>query len=440
MTDELIHAGALVRDLVRDTAVLWWRNAWVLMTIVLAGMAGRVGAEVAAVELGVTHDQPVLALAMFTVGILVEVATLFAMVRVLSADWAGRGGTTPDEEPAPEREPLLHALAVTLLPLIAIYSANGVLDDRVETLVNASTKETGLFDAAESAIIGILTDDWPKAVPVFVAAYVLRRVLDTLHDRTGWRWLGLLTAWVELLFLLMVFVVARRVAEAVHGWWSHREVAHDLSTAWSEVAGWFAGLYVPVPDAIAASWHLFWNTLWPPLLDGFVLPLAWLAATALVFGYRELGGRSLVEGMPVPRRLQRIAERRPSAPKTRHGRFAVSELTDLLAGDARDKYLPTLHGLKRVLRVGAVYLGVFCLLYGAVTFLAGWSQVATEWLLGVRTPNFWIAGEHLHELAIDLVWEPIRICLLAAAFIHCLTVGTVSEAGTSAADRPAPVR
>jgi hypothetical protein len=440
MTDQLIHAGALVRDLVRGTAVLWWRNAWVLMTIVLVGMAGRVGAQAAAVELGVTHDQPVLALALFTVGILVEVATLFAMVRVLASDWAGRGGTTPGEEPEPEREPVLHALAVTLLPLIAIFSANGVVDDRVETLVNASAKETGVFGVADSAIMGVLTDDWARAVPVFVVAYVLRRVLDALHERTGWRWLGLLTAWIELLFLLLVFVVARRVVAAVHGWWSHRQVAHDVSTAWNDVAGWFAGFKVPIPDAIAATWHLFWDTLWPPLLDGFVLPLAWLAATALVFGYRELGGRSLVEGMPVPERLQRLADRRPSVPKTRHGRFAVSELTDLLAGDARDKYLPTLHGLKRVLRVGPLYLGVFCLLYGAVTFLTGWSQVATEWLLGVRTPNFWIAGEHLHELAIDLVWEPIRICLLAAAFIHCLTVSTVSEAGTSDAARPAPVR
>lgn len=429
MTDELIEAGRQLRDLAGAVARLWWRNAWTLMTIVLLGTAARVGTEVAAVELGVKHDQPLLAIALFTVGILVEVATLFAMVRVIAVDWASRGGRTASgDEPDPRQEPLLHSLAVTLLPLIAIFSANGVVDERVRTLVNASTKETGLLGVSDSAIIGVLTDDWPKAVPVFVAAYVLRRLLDAWHERTGWRWLGLLTAWIELLFLLLVFVVARHLVEAVHGWWTHRRIAHDLGTAWDAFAGWFADLRVPVPDALAAGWHVFWDQLWPPLLNGFVLPLAWLAATALVFGYRELGGRSLVAEVNVPRRMQRLTEERPM--KRRH-RFALTELTDLLAGDARDKYLPTLHGLKRVLRAGPLFLGVFCLAYGALTFLAGWSQVVTEAVLGVRTPNFWIAGEHLQELAIDLVWEPVRICLLAAAFIHCLEVSAAGRSATA---------
>jgi hypothetical protein len=437
VTEPLIEAGRQFWLLVHDTAELWWRTAWTLMTIVLLGAAARVGAEVAAVEIGVKHDHPLVAIALFPVGILVEVATLFALVRVVAVHWAARTTTAAgDDEPDPRSEPMLHALAVTLLPLIAIYSANGVIDERVRNLVNASTKETGLFGIADSPIIVVLSREWLKAVPVLVAAYVLRRVLDHFYERTGWRWLGLVTAWTELMFLLTAFIVVRRAFGDLHGWWSQRRIAHDLGSAWHTVAGWFATVRLPLPDWFSAAWGFFWHQLWPPLLDGFVLPLAWLAATALVFGYRELGGRSLIADVGVPHRVRARLDRfrGPAAPRSRGGRFALGELTDLLAGDARDKYLPTLHGLKRVLRVGPVFLGVYCLAYGAQHFLAGWSVVLGEAALGVRTPNFWIAGEHLETLALDLIWEPLRICLLAAAFIRCLRV---TAAGTSAA---APAR
>jgi hypothetical protein len=134
-------------------------------------------------------------------------------------------------------------------------------------------------------------------------------------------------------------------------------------------------------------------------------------------------GQPYLEKVPGSTAFASHAERRRARgvtpPPPGVGRAAV-ELKEAFLGDIDDKYLPTFHSLRLVLRAGVVFLGSYVAVYSAIVMAGDGLNTLIDTLLGGRPIAFWFAYGPAIGLVSDAIFEPLRICLLAVAFRRCL--------------------
>lgn len=172
------------------------------------------------------------------------------------------------------------------------------------------------------------------------------------------------------------------------------------------------------------------DEVWPLLWEALVQPVVWLAVAALVFGTQVLSLAELwrkgqpylakvpgfdgVRRMPSDRRAKGNCRHRPESvgrPRAEGGQ---------LLGDIDDKYLPTFHSLRLVLRAGVVFLGAYVAVYSALVMADSGLEMLTNRLFAGQPIAFWYAYGTSFDLIPDILLEPLRICLLAVAFRRCL--------------------
>ena len=98
----------------------------------------------------------------------------------------------------------------------------------------------------------------------------------------------------------------------------------------------------------------------------------------------------------------------------------AKEAQEIFLGDLDDKYLPTFHSIRLILRAGLVFLGSFVLVYALLQTVRNFASAALYRALGGHTIDFWIVWDPWIDLADVLPFEPLRLCLLAVAFRRCL--------------------
>ena len=101
-------------------------------------------------------------------------------------------------------------------------------------------------------------------------------------------------------------------------------------------------------------------------------------------------------------------------------RLAAAQTRQAFFGDLDDKYLPTFHSLRLVLRAGVLFLGSYILAYSLVLITGNYVETSLYWLIGGHEVRFWIRWEPLIELLYRPWFETLRLCLLAVAFRRCL--------------------
>jgi hypothetical protein len=115
------------------------------------------------------------------------------------------------------------------------------------------------------------------------------------------------------------------------------------------------------------------------------------------------------------------------------------ELREAFLGDIDDKYLPTFHSLRLVLRAGIVFLGAYVAVYSAIVMAGNGLELLSDQLLGGRSIAFWYAYGPAVGLVPDLIFEPLRICLLAVAFRRCLELFWAKSGTAGTAEFPDPL-
>jgi len=159
-------------------------------------------------------------------------------------------------------------------------------------------------------------------------------------------------------------------------------------------------------------------------------PVIWLAVAALVYGSQVLSladvwrrGQTLAGRVPGAGTFARHRDKRAVrrlGPPPQGLRRVVEEAREAFFGDIDDKYLPTFHSLRLVLRAGVVFLGAFVLVYAVVAALTSYGEQLLHRLTGGHTVDFWLVWGPWLDLAQTLPFEPLRLCLLAVAFRRCL--------------------
>ena len=254
-----------LRILVVDTARVWWRLAPVILPIYLLGwLASELVLRVAVIAGDLS---PWLTLVLFAFNF---VCILTAVVLILGV--AGRELGIRDLLPEDEREvddrdsSVSRLLAVTLLPFLGMYAAFGQVTEAANRLFVQQMVRYGVIPdvpTVVSTLYDVGSGHIGRMVALLLGLYVLRRVVDFVHDRTGWRLLGLLVVLIESFFLLVLILGGVRVLNRFANWLEERAFMQWLVAIKDTFADFFAIFAIDLP-AILDQLAEFWSEqVWP---------------------------------------------------------------------------------------------------------------------------------------------------------------------------------
>jgi hypothetical protein len=416
---EMVH-------LIGDTFRLWWRNLLPLTTWWVAGFVGFTVCSSGAIWLA-QHNHSSMGTGLFAVGVLLQISAAVGMIRTCANSlyrWRDAARSETEETVDPTHRGLLELLAATLLPLVAVWSAWGFFDDQVGQLSATFLVQNG----TQSQFFHLGIHEWHTYLPALVILVVLRRLFQAADDRWPSRPVKLAQVWAEAFFVLLTVVATPYAYAEVKLWFKERRFFYWSLDWWDGLKDFFAGIHVPIPAGIEFLWGFFWESLWPLFKLGVAEPLTWLAITIVVFGHRVLSSGGVFQGTRLERRL---GGREDGAPQNRFVALTY-KAPDLVLGGLREKFYPALNAFRLLARVGPVFLGVVCMVYTFWLLGDDWVFVFFQRLLGIRGQYWGLMTHEIAQFAKNLIFEPLRIALLAAAFDLCISVGSQRRAEAAA--------
>ncbi|WP_433163948.1 hypothetical protein [Kribbella sp. CA-247076] len=422
---EMVH-------LIGDTFRLWWRNLLPMTTWFLAGYVGFKICLESAIWLD-EHAHSSIGVGVFSAGVLMQIAAYVGMIRTCATSlyrWRDAASNKAEETSDPTQQGLMELLAVTLLPLVAVWSAWGFLEDQIQQLSVGNIVQRGAQSGATFFELG--GGAWHKYLPVIVILLVLRRVIQAIDDRWPSRPAKFVQVWAEAFFLLITVVVTPFAIADGKNWIERRVFWHWTLDWWDSLKEFFDGINVPVPAGLEFLWGFFWESLWPLFKLGVAEPLTWLAITTVVFGHRVLSSGGVFRGTRLERRFGGQLE--TEAPKQNRVVALTNKAPNLLLGGLREKFYPTLNAFRLLVRVGPVFLGVVCMVYTFWLLGADWAFVGLQRMLGIHGQRWGLMNHEIAELIRDGIFETLRIALLAAAFDLCISVSAERRAEAAEAE------
>lgn len=421
-----------LRILVLDTGRVWWRLLPELLTVYLLGWLGSELAQRLAIQAGERNSWA--GLAIFSFGFLAQLVAIVVMLQLVGRELGVRQLIPAAELVDDDRDSSLTRLvSITLLPFLGIYAVFGDVSERAAQLAYEQLFRNGVVSDAPS-VLGTLNQAavehpwWLLAG--LVTIYLIRRFLDVLHERTGIRALGLAVALVETFFMLVVIMGGVRIWQHGRLWLEDRAFMGWLDSLGHSILHVLSAISIQLPELVTRLAGFLAGEVWPLVLEALVQPVIWLAVAALVFGTQVLSlaelwrkGEPYLAKVPGSTVFASHAERRRAKgklpPPPGVGK-AASELKEAFLGDIDDKYLPTFHSLRLVLRAGVVFLGAYVAVYSAIVMASNGLEMLIDHLFAGQPIAFWYAFGTTLGLIPDVLFEPLRICLLAVAFRRCL--------------------
>ncbi|MDQ7991492.1 MAG: hypothetical protein REI45_02315 [Propionicimonas sp.] len=322
------------------TAAMWWRMLPWLVGFTLFGWVGYYGSVLLGSE--VAPRWPWLVVGSLALGVVVQLAAIVAALRlvVLRAGVArteGRGS-------AP-----LRVLSQTMLPFLAIYAAFGFIDDYARDVVTVVVGRDSLFGGSD--LLSALNPAGSLAAALVVLAavaglFLLRRILERAAERTGRVWLGLVAAFVEACFTLLLLLSVFRLVDQFWLWLNDRELSAWIEALQAGLFGWLR-----LDQVVVDAWEFLSQTAWPVLWDLLSQPLAWLALAGVVAGFQFATTDDLIDR----------AGRRTAAGPSSALRSVSGVAREILAGDLDAPVLPLWQAFRPLLRAGWPLLGGFVL-------------------------------------------------------------------------------
>ncbi|WP_152365141.1 hypothetical protein [Microlunatus speluncae] len=420
-----------LRILVVDTVKVWWRLFPQIAGIYLLGWLGfQVALKIAAY----TEDLNVwVTIAVFSAGFLTQLIPIVLILRLVGRELGIREMVPEEDNAQDERDnSITHLLAVTLLPFIGIYAAFGQLNDAANELWVNQMVRTGAFssDNVLAALSNIAKDQPVLLIGVVIGSYVVRRVIDLLHERTGWRVLGIGVALIESFFMMVVVLGGVRLFQTITGWFMDRAVVGWFASGLDAFRGLLASLNLRLPELVDQWVTFYLDEVWPSFWEVFSQPIIWLAVAALVYGSHVMSVAELWrKRTPITTRLKGATSFEPRSDRRRLQGIkpppagvqrAAVEFKEALLGDIDDKYLPTINSVRLILRAGVIFLGAYIAVYAVHQILNNYAHVLVQSIVGGHDITFWVTWGPVWDLLYGLPFEPLRLCLLAVAFRRCL--------------------
>ena len=398
---------SIVTSTIRLAATRWP----VLLAFYLAGWLARYLVIEVAAFAGTTDA--LVAFLIMPIAILARLASFIAMFLVLRAgmpaftELAANGEdaidrtTEPVEKSAPSLQDLFLA---SILPFFAFYAAWKFLqEDTLQYAASALAKINPFADQDNSAGVLNLQLTWASGTAIVIAftgRYLIKRYSDRLP-----RWTAVLTVYLEAVWVYLTVFLISVYREDVDSWIASRAATH-----------WVADLRGIVGDVFAPL-GLAWDAIaWAIGEAGalVLLPVAWLALAGIVYG-RALSATPITLRTPTSRYVTGLRSGYARVPKAISRRFAD------VGGGFVGRWKPLANALTLVWRAGVVPMGIFVLAFTALEASSGWLAFGAIQLIGPHDlQDWWMNADGSLIFALDVLLEPLRICLIAAGYDYCL--------------------
>jgi hypothetical protein len=414
-TSAVVETGAVLAMAVR----LLWRHWPVLFALCFAGAAARAFLLIGAVQ--ASKVSGALGAMVMVLGPIATLAALVLMLRAVrpSLPWltAATATSPPAEGETPRRRStLMDHLASALVPFLAVYASWGYLVEDISRYVYEVWADAALTDARLFDEPGRLGRELDQRLPfdpsitlisVVVVAVALRWLLNAWRGGRRWPALAILGAYVEVIWIVVSMAALNQARDPVTGWIRDRKVVQWLLDRWNGVVdalGPFTGLVRGVSEWLVTALSSADTVI--------VVPLAWLAVGAVVYGHR------LAPPAPTGAELlQRASKRWNALPKP------VRVVGASVTSDVRERFMPLVHGIRTLAQAGLAPMLFFC-----VSFLI--AQTARDWLweierlvIGPRDlDDVWMPVSGPLGVLNDAVGVVLLACLLAAAVDRVLRV------------------
>ena len=381
--------------IVATAASAWWQHWPALIAIVLAGALARElfirGAGFAA-----TID-PLWGMLLLPFIVLSRLAAIVAMLLVVRASmpaYRARLDAAPTVGAAPGK--FRDVLAGSVVAFFVIYAAWGLIADDQTEYAASYLEQVNFFDLPEGAALDpfALGLTWLTA-SVVIVAFVVRFLLKQFANRLPGA-AGFVAVYLEAVWVFVAVVVAKAAFEFLPAWLETRRIVVWAVETWTAVL-----------DAVAPlRWA--WDAggwLIAQGVEVIIIPLTWLTLVGIVYA------ASISSGDEVSTDVRKGA------------RAALARRARDLGGEFIERWKPIADSARTIWSAGPVTMGFIILLIVAVTTASEWTHAGVLRIVAPQEIGFWLAADRALALVAVVIWEPIRICVLAAAFDYCIGVG-----------------
>ncbi|GGB96060.1 hypothetical protein [Cellulomonas carbonis] len=405
------------RDLVGDSVSVvvagarLWAGHWpLLLTVALLGGAGRMGAIWGAIE--VSEVSPTLGFAVLALAPLSSVAAIVVMLHLLRdalPSLAAAGAVrAPDDVTSRRERHVVDVLASVLVPFLAVYASYGLLaEDRFRYQNGILGREFytdgvlggGTFDGERFfAATGV------AEVVLVAVAVVLRWGLARLDGRLASRGrprprpLAFGGAYVEVFWMTALAGVLVHYKDRAWAWAESRRAVDVVVDAWLRVLDVLGPLGRPVDTVVDGLLGVV------AAVDGLVVvPVAWLAVGAVVYGHRLAAPPRRVRTLPGAARVPVVVRR-----------WGL-DVADQVVGDLRSRFSALASGLRQLAVAGLGPMLVFALVFLVVGGLEDALAVGVRQVVGPQDLWTWLSFAPHVETVTRAVGLTVTAALLAAA-------------------------
>jgi len=400
----------------RWPALLAWYLAGTLAHFCVTEVAGVVGAYTS-----------VGGLLILPFAVLARLISLVGMLLVMRDGLRSLQSVAPVPESAAERRrSFLTALLASILPFFAVYAAQGLLREDIQSYgqralaqtreeIGATLGTDRTFDPGDN-VLELSFNVW--TVLVIVVAFAARWAWGRWSNRLP-RMLALLAVYCEVVWVFFSVLLLKDITDAATAWVDARVAMQWLGELRASLASWLPPI-VWLGDGI--GWLI--SQAGPVLLA----PLAWLTVAGVVYGQAIVAEKLQIQHRLVVQMRERAA--RVPNPVMRRLRDLGTELGS--------RFLPIWRAILLMWRAGPVIIGSYALLYAVVIVAQSWLRYGlSRWIGPHDTDLFWAVYWPVIFLLPPLIMEPIRLALVASAYDT--TFGMLRRAQESRTDAAAPV-
>jgi hypothetical protein len=385
----------------------------VLLAWYLAGWLARYLLIELAATFGATSA--LVGLLLMPLAILARLASYIAMFLVLRpampafADLRSRGEdaidrtTTPASAAITDPRGRVHDIfLVSIVPFFAFYAAWQLLaNDTVQYAQSALTKVNPFDDSVGGRPLEL--ELGVASISVIVLAYAGRYLIKRFAAKLP-RWTNLIAVYLEAVWVYLTLFLISNYTQQLQAWIGSRAATHlfddfvaSITSVFTPVAVVWGGIQWVIGQA-----------------GGVVLfPLAWLTLAGIVYG-RALA-QPQVRFAPQHRYYTGARARVQAVPA------GVLRRAKDIGKDFIGRWTPLTNALVMIWRAGVLPMGLFVLAYTVLEAATVWLMFAGVRLIGPHDlTSWWMHFDGMLLFGVDVLIEPLQICLIAAAYDFCL--------------------
>ena len=379
-----------------------------LLAWYLVGQLVRSGIIALAAPIG--PESPIGAMLLVPIAVLARLVSYVGMFLVLRRAMTGyreiSGGDVEFTSFRDAAREFLTVLTSAIGPFFTLYAIIGLLFEDLSAYARATT----LYALGSENPQPLNVGDSPIVLIVVVAAFTLRMILRIFGPKLP-AWTSVVGIYLDATWVFLALTAIQNVFGEVLAWIQARQVVHWINDA----QAWLTSLWQPIQVAIESiGWVI------PVAAQVILLPMAWLLVAGIVY-VRAIG--NIDAGLPIPKLRARFAESASRIPG------ALRRWRHIIVGGWEEVAGPVVLSGRMMQRGTVLDFATFVSAYGLLWAASQWFARGVYTVIGPHDGSIWWDIDGVVSAATDLVTEPLRLVLLAAAFDFYLRRWSQSSGG-----------